>query len=364
MGICRIITTFAAKTEKTDMIITEVLIIGAGPAGSVCASLLKQKGKECLLVDQATFPRDKICGGGLTPKSWQRLEQLLPGIKYDYHPVKHIRLAIDGKFACEFDSEQELRIVKRRDFDHLLLQYYLQQGGQLRKDAPANIQEQSDGTIIVTMKSGEQIQCRHLVGADGSNSFVRHYLTGNKEHGILAMEQYMEKGAFDARDDIFVELSCQFDKGGYFYRFPNSEKDVVGYGDASTTPERFREVLHSKGIAEGKFRGAFIYLSNDYPLHEHIILIGDAGGFANRVTCEGLFDAFETARHAATAIVEGTSFSQTNRPIFQKMKKEERLFGFFFSPFSLKLMRTTARLFPRIIKFCFDAKMKRESFLR
>ena len=344
------------------MTTTDVLIIGAGPAGSVCASLLKQKGKDCLLVDHATFPRDKICGGGLTPKSWRQLNELLPGFQYEYHPVKHIRLYIDGEAACEFDSEQELRIVKRRDFDHLLLQHYQKQGGQFRKDAPASIEEQADGSIVVTMKSGEQVKCRYLVGADGSNSFVRHYLTGGKEHGILAMEQYLDKGVFDHQDDIVVELSRQYDTGGYFFRFPNSKKDVVGYGDVSTTPERFRQVLRNKGIAEAKFRGAYIYLSNNYPLNDHIILIGDAGGFANRVTCEGLYDAFETARHAVSAIVGERPFRETNQPIFKKIKKEERLFGFFFSPFSLWLMKTVARCSPRLIKFCFDAKMKRESF--
>lgn len=68
-----------------------VLIIGAGPAGSVLSYLLLQSGTDCLLADFATFPREKICGGGLTPKAWRLLDKLMPGIKYDYHPVRHIR---------------------------------------------------------------------------------------------------------------------------------------------------------------------------------------------------------------------------------------------------------------------------------
>ena len=50
----------------------DVLIIGAGPAGTVCGSLLKQAGVECAVVDHATFPREKVCGGGLTVKLKQK----------------------------------------------------------------------------------------------------------------------------------------------------------------------------------------------------------------------------------------------------------------------------------------------------
>ena len=85
----------------------DVVIIGGGPAGAVCGSLLKQAGINCLVVDRATFPRDKICGGGLTPKAWRLLEHLLPDVKYDYRPVTHLKLQFDDEPLCEFDSEFE-----------------------------------------------------------------------------------------------------------------------------------------------------------------------------------------------------------------------------------------------------------------
>ena len=71
---------------------TKVLIVGAGPAGSVCGYLLQKAGVPCILIDHATFPRDKICGGGLTSKCWHLLQQLMPDFKYDFNPVHHIRL--------------------------------------------------------------------------------------------------------------------------------------------------------------------------------------------------------------------------------------------------------------------------------
>ncbi len=97
------------------------LVIGAGPAGSVFGYLALKAGLNCLLVDFATFPRDKICGGGLTPKAWRLLDKLIPGIQYEYHPVRHMRFQLDDGPSCEFESEFEIRMTSRKDFDLSLI---------------------------------------------------------------------------------------------------------------------------------------------------------------------------------------------------------------------------------------------------
>jgi hypothetical protein len=62
------------------------------------------------LIDHATFPRDKICGGGLTPKGWKLLDELIPDLRYDYNPIRRIRLEVDdSRRSCEFDTDIELR---------------------------------------------------------------------------------------------------------------------------------------------------------------------------------------------------------------------------------------------------------------
>ena len=140
----------------------DVLIIGAGPAGSVCGSLLKQAGVECLIVDQATFPRDKVCGGGLTVKAWRLLDMLLPGIQYNYRPITRMRCQFENDAVCEFQAEYPIRMTRRKDFDYSLLQYYLDHGGELMKGSFARFDQQADGQVLVTLKSGEQISCRYL----------------------------------------------------------------------------------------------------------------------------------------------------------------------------------------------------------
>ena len=271
--------------------------------------------------------------------------------------MSHVTLDIEGKVHCEFDIAEPIRIVARKVFDHSLLQHYQSLGGAFMKGAFQTVEE-SPSQLIVTLRSGEQIACRYLVGADGSNSRVRHYLTPKEGYRILAMEQYVPKSE---RNAIDVGLSLSYGQGGYYYRFPGTEFDVVGFGDSETTPEKFRSVMRDKGIPDGKARGAFVYLSNDYPLKDHIILIGDAGGFANRATCEGLYDAFMTARHAAIAISTGRPFREVNAPVFKKMKREEKVARRLFTKTSFWLISRLCH-YPGIVRWIFDTKMRRETW--
>ena len=175
----------------------KVLIVGAGPAGSTCGLLLKKRNIDCLLIDRAVFPRDKICGGGLTPRSCQLLNSLLPTFHYDYNSVNRLKLLVEGKQVFDLHMNQELRIVKRREFDAQLLQEYQNSGGAFANDALDTIEE-NDGHIIVTLKSGRQVACDYLVGADGANSRVRKHLNPQSDHGFLWMEQYGPKSPDNA----------------------------------------------------------------------------------------------------------------------------------------------------------------------
>ena len=189
----------------------DALIIGAGPAGSMCGYLLQKAGKSCLVVDRATFPRDKLCGGGLTPKGWKLLEELIPGYKYEYNPIRRIRLMVEDNHKCDFETAIELRLVKRKEFDNQLLELYKSQGGEFMQGSFLHYDEKDDG-LVVTLKSGEQIACRYLVGADGSTSSVRHFLAGNHDNGFLILEQYVKKSPDNA---IEVGMSAKYDIKGY-----------------------------------------------------------------------------------------------------------------------------------------------------
>jgi len=336
----------------------DVLVIGAGPAGTVCGSLLRQAGVECAIVDHASFPRDKVCGGGLTVKAWQLLDQLLPGVEYDYSPVKHLRLRYEQDPACEFDAEYELRMTNRRDFDYSLVRYYQQGGGELLRGSFARYEKQADGRILVTLKDGRQFDCRYLVAADGAYSLVRRQMFGEYQHNAFFIEQYTEK---TGEHEIYVQFARQYGIG-CLYKFPGADRDTWGFrAPGDTSRERFQEELQRYGVPSGRIVGAYIPMKVVESHDDHIIFIGDAGGFPNRITGEGLYDAFKTAYNAKRAIVENIPFWETNRAECEKMKSQEKLYKFASTKIGYITLRFALR-HPSIFKWMFDAKMKRETF--
>ena len=325
---------------------TDVVIIGAGPAGSTCANLLKEADVDCVLVDAASFPREKLCGGGLTPKAWHLLDQLMPDLKYDYQPIRKIKVTVEHKPAVEVEAAEDLRIVKRKDFDNVLLQRYLKQGGTFMQEAFSRLGEQDDGKILVTMHSGTQILCNYLVAADGANSRVRRQLLGPYNGNTLFVEQYVEKG----EPVIEIDVSKDYEHG-YYYRFPSVGFDAVGVGGTNITTEGFRKLLSELNIPETKIRGANIPVEMVESGHDNIILIGDAGGFANKLTYEGLSYAIATGRNASIAITKGIPFREANRLIFKKKKKEKWLANMFYTSFGRWAGKVVSK---RLIKWIYD----------
>lgn len=332
----------------------KAVIIGAGPAGTVCGYLLKRAGVNCVIVDYATFPREKMCGGGLTPKAYELLQELMPDLRYDYQGVKHFRLMLDGETLCEVDVAKELRMVRRKDFDNAMLKQFLAIGGELIKGAFSHYEELSDGKIKVALKSGEELICDYLVGADGANSQVRKQVTGQRLCNTLWMEQYVEKGP----NEFIFEFSNHY-KRGYYFSFPGVGRDVVGMGGFYSSADEIRSKFSQKAIREqipvndSTLKAAFIPVDTVESGKKQIILIGDAGGFANKLTYEGLYYAIATGRNAYNTIVEGTDFAITNCKMYRKKRKEVWMTRLFYSRLGLWLMKLGAHS-PRLIKKAFE----------
>lgn len=308
----------------------KTIIVGAGPAGSTCGYVLTKNGANCLIIDRKEFPRDKLCGGGLTPKAHMLIDKIFQGIQYDYYSVNTIDMFSQKKYICSYTLDIELRTVARRDFDNALLTEYEKQGGRKITDTVVEIEEIEDKKYI-TLLSGKKVSCNFLIGADGANSIVRKYLQPDFKKGIVCLEKTV--------DDMSIRnMRVYFDKNfkdGYLYLFPNTRGYVVGYGDKHTNLDNFERSLKEHNLMSGnKTKGAYIPMFDnlDYPFRKDIILIGDAGGYADSMTGEGIYFAVKSGENAALSIVHSHDFKELNTPVIDTIKKRKKMSNLFFFP--------------------------------
>jgi len=149
----------------------DVIIIGAGPAGATLALELSRQGLQILLVDQATFPRDKVCGGCLNGNALAALSHLgltdLPR-QLGGQPVQQLRLQNEGRFT---DIRVETGIsISRSAFDAALIKRCIDAGVTFQSGVRANADELEDGKPVVLLQSTTKnvfCQCHIVVVTHG-----------------------------------------------------------------------------------------------------------------------------------------------------------------------------------------------------
>jgi len=150
----------------------DVLVIGAGPAGSACARTLARGGVDVLLVDQHDFPRDKVCGDGLIPDSHAALRRL--GVYEEVAalatPVPHVRCV--GPRGGHVDVPGTLSVLPRKVLDHLLVRAAQAAGARLltplRFEAPLLSGERVVGARFRAAQGTHEISARWVVLATGA----------------------------------------------------------------------------------------------------------------------------------------------------------------------------------------------------
>src|SRR5208337_355441 len=173
----------------------DVLIVGGGPAGSSCAWGLRQSGLDTLVIDRCKFPRNKLCGGWITPLVLEALE-ISPE---EYAPGRVLQAITGFRLGCVEEPQVDVRYgrtisygIKRCEFDEYLLRRC---GARIREGVSLNsLQRTDDGWIV----NGD-IQARLVVGAGGHFCPVSRFL-GNKASSpsVVAQEIEFEMSAADA----------------------------------------------------------------------------------------------------------------------------------------------------------------------
>ena len=183
----------------------EVIVVGAGPAGSTAAILLAQKGRKVLLLDSQSFPREKVCGDGIPPGTMQILYDL--GLRdkinpAEFYPINGMRFMTPGgqilDTSFKSKTNNDFYIVPRLKFDYLLQQHAIKSGAKFREARVNNVLWENGRVIGVrAIIGGEQkdIFARVVIGADGATSTIARNLCKKipgSIHRLVAVRAYIE----------------------------------------------------------------------------------------------------------------------------------------------------------------------------
>ncbi len=192
----------------------DVLVVGGGPAGASCAAFCARAGLRVLVVERATFPRDKVCGDCLNPDAWPTLARL--GVEEAVRRLPHValrRVEFVGRIGQTVSLPLPGRArgeiaVRRRELDSLLLENAAQAGAEVwQGTAVSRVQwsEADGGGWIADLSTGIRARVRFLVAADGRNSVTARLA------GLLGHRRAPDQAV--ARIGLQTHLPCPADFG-------------------------------------------------------------------------------------------------------------------------------------------------------
>ena len=306
----------------------DVLITGGGPAGSSCAWKLRRADMDVVVMDKATFPRDKVCAGWITPQVVEDLEIDVDDYQRTrtFQPITGFRVGVIGDSdAIEITYDRPVSYgIRRCEFDHYLLQ---RSGARLRLgETASSIRRDGDAWLV-----NGTIRAKMLVGAGGHFCPVARMMKNRTPPKTLIAAQEVEfaidpddAGAF-AIDERVPDLYFCRDLKGYGWCFRKQRYMNIGFGrlDAHGVPKQtseFVEFLKSTGRistdAEWRWRGHAYLLAGKtgrQPVDDGVILIGDAAGLAYPQSGEGIRPAIESGLMAAETIASAAGCYSRNR---------------------------------------------------
>jgi geranylgeranyl reductase family protein len=288
----------------------DVIVVGTGPAGSVLAYLLARRGLDVVILERATLPRYKSCGGGVTWKAMQNLP-------FDASAVFEHK-AVGG--IVTYAGQQLLKaevgwpvawLVMRDRFDHYLVQQAVNAGAHLMEGiSVVNVEDRGD-RVVVTTNEGE-LESQLLAGADGVNSIVARSvgLMPNREVGVALEAELAVAPASLEQQGAYATFDFGTLQGGYGWIFPKRDHLSVGIfkaipGKAIGLKKALEKFIASEAVLLDPrilhLQGHQIPLGGrTQTLHKgRVLLVGDAANLADPWMGEGISYAVVSARLAA-----------------------------------------------------------------
>ena len=332
----------------------DVLIAGAGPAGSHAAHLLARGGMRVALLDRARFPRDKVCGGGLSLKTLALLEPLPQSVVHRTLTGAWIAWRDRGAFAKDLGRPAGCMVV-RREFDHWLLERAQAAGAHFHPETTVHAVTQGAHGVEIDTDRGA-FRGRVLLAADGVGSTIREQVFGRRtviyapavEALIPCSGERLERYG----DRVLIDLGGM--PRGYGWIFPKRDHLNAGvysiFGGAGIR-NHLQIFLRRHGLTADertvRVCGHAIPVRNALRGYQRgsVWLLGDAAGLAEAVFGEGICYALKSAEIAAGVLLETADASpagEYERRVRRELEPE------------LRWSRRVARLLYSIGPLAFD----------
>jgi len=280
----------------------DVVVVGAGPAGSTTAREAASRGASVLLLDRAKFPRDKPCGGGVTIRCANLLPFSIDPIVEDV--VTGARLQVRGRREVVRDAKEPVTyMTQRRRLDAFLVERAQEAGVDFRDEqGVTDIIANPDGTYVVR-SSGVEALARVIIGADGANGVVGNRLG----YEAAATAAVALEGNVPFPDGVperwrnRVALHFGYYPGGYGWVFPKGDHVNVGVGGwkhamGPQLREHLQRVCETYGFQMSQLenlRGHHLPMQRRGMVMaaRSSAVVGDAAGLVDPLSGEGIYAA-------------------------------------------------------------------------
>lgn len=367
----------------------DVLVVGAGPAGSACALQLARAGRDVLLVDQHTFPRDKICGDGLIPDAHAALRRMgtYDEVMQLAQHVAHVRcVAPRGGLV---DVPGSLAVLPRKQLDDVNCRAAQRAGAKLvapvRFEAPLLDGERVVGAILKSGDTRHEVRANWVVLATGAvpAAAIAAGVNERRTPSGVALRGYVKSDAMAGRITQLQLVWHPRLTGGYGWIFPapgnvfNIGAGLTGSHIESKSGNRMQDVnlrqmfdafcevyapakeLMATGTVVGEIKGAPLRcgLIGAKWSRRGMLVTGEAAGSTYSFSGEGIGKAMETGLLAADALREGGNDDAVRNRYHQAMHGLKPKFDLYekaahvnHRPWLADLVIWRARKSPRILR--------------
>ncbi len=296
--------------------IYDVIIAGSGPAGASAAYVLAKAGKRVLVLEKEILPRYKTCGGGLTFKGLNLIPFNITGIIERSCYTVNINDFEANVFILTKREKPVVSMTMRSELDYHLVKAAEKFGAEVKDRAEIkDINNLESNIEVVLEKNEEKFYSRFFIAADGVLSVAAKKYFGNSQRNLVPALEYEIYVAGDilSRFGNTPRFDFGIVPGGYGWVFPKKDHLSIGVlsmnmknGNVNNYFSDYLKSLRIKKIEKWERHGFVIPLMYRKTFAgNRILLIGDAAGFIDPITAEGISFAILSGQLAAEALIKG-----------------------------------------------------------